>query len=291
VLIGIAVSAGLAALVAIVSGTKVLLGVCIGLVGTLLTVLYDMDRRMERRADADDQRSALLAASLDGVPWLLKELRDIATSARSVRAESSNARLSDELMQAKVGETKAYMQDLMRGHIRVPVGDVTPMSNQIDLVDRTVLATTIPEADTDWWLSVGGRDYLERNRRARVRRVSIERIVLWEDGYDDEATERLAQVIAEQIAADVRLLFAKRSTIPDKKLKTNVAIYDESTYNEVIFNSDGEGVYVEYYLDPTDAKQAVARFEQLRGYATEKVPEHIARLLPPPDPTPPEPGA
>jgi hypothetical protein len=277
VLIGIVVSAGLATLLALVTSTTVLLGVCAALLGTLLGVVYDLHRRFERRVEAEDHRSALLAA-LDDAPWLLKELREIATNAKGALAEGRNRQLFEDLMREKVGETKAYMQDLKRGHIRVPAGDLTPMSNQIDLVKETVLATTIPEIDNGWWLSPAGRDYLRRNHEAIKRGVIIQRIVLW-----DEVSQALAQVVAEQKAAEVEVFFAQRSKVPDKKLRTNMAIYDSQSYNDVVFNSDGDGIYFEFYLDPRDAKQAVARFEQLMGFATKEVPKELAQWRTSPD--------
>lgn len=275
ILVGIALSASLATLLALITSATVLLSICLVLLGTLLGVVYDMYLRFERRVETDDHLSALLA-TVDEAPWLLKELCQIATNARSALAEDWNRQLFEELIQERVGETRAYMQDLKRGHIRVPAGDVTPMSNQIDLVKETVFATTIPEIDNGWWRSPAGRDYLKRNQQAIERGVSIQRIVLWSKG-----SETLREVIAEQRAAKVEILFARRSEVQDKKLKTNIAIYDGQSYNDVVFNSDGDGIYFEFYLDPRDAKQAVARFEQLKGFATEEVPAELQRWLGP----------
>src|ERR1700739_61290 len=158
VLIGVAISVALATVLALVTSTTVLIGLCAGLRGTVLTLVYDLLRRFERRVEVEDQRSVLMAA-VDDTPWLLMELRDIATSAKNVLERDRSANLFVDLMRAELGDTRAFLQDLNRGQIRVPAGDVTPMSNQIDLVQDTVLATTIPECDNRWWLSVAGRDY------------------------------------------------------------------------------------------------------------------------------------
>lgn len=265
-LIGVAISVVLAVLLALVTSTTVLLGVCIGLVGTVLALVYDLLRRFEHRIEVEDQRSVLMAA-VDDTPWLLADLREIATSAKSVLKRDRSALLFIDLMRAELGDTRSFLQDLNRGQIRVPAGDATPMANQIDLVQDSVLATTIPECDNSWWLSPAGRDYLDRNRRAILERnVNIERIVLWEEGSPD-----LAQIVAEQQEAGVRLLFVQRSILSDD-LKTSMAIYDEVIYHDIVFNADGDDIYYEYYLDASDVQRAVTRFNQLKRVATEEPP-------------------
>jgi hypothetical protein len=281
-LFGLALSGAIAAYLAVKTTEEAMLGVALTLLGALGALLYELIRRFEDRVDGEDHRSALLAA-LDEAPWLLKDLREIAAIAKSALEDDQNSELFEDLIKVKINETQLFMQDLKRGRVRVSVGDVTPMSNQIDRVQERVRATTIPKIDNEWWLSPAGRDYLERNKRAIERGgVSIERIVLWEEQDD---TDTLRKVIEEQRAAKVTILFAKRKEIANKKLKTNMAIYDDLTYNDVVFNSDGDDIYVEYYLEPSDAKQAIARFEQLRGLATRDVPSELTKVADPPPPS------
>jgi hypothetical protein len=278
-LIGIVLSVALATVLALVTSTTVLLGVCAGLLGTVLALVYDLLHRFERRIEVEDQRSVLMAA-VDDTPWLLTDLRDIATSAKSVLNRDRTALLFVDLMRAELGDTRAFLQDLNRGQIRVPAGDVTPMSNQIDLVQSSVFATTIPENDNEWWLSVAGRDYLARNGRAVSERdVTVERIVLWGEG-----SPALARMVAEQREAGVRLLFARRSELPDN-LKTSTVIYDEAIYHDVVFNADGVDIYYEYYLDASDVQRAVARFNSLKRLSTAEVPAELASWLERPEAT------
>jgi len=267
--IGIALSVGLATALALVTSTTVLLGLCAGLLGTVLTLVYDLIHRFEQRIEVEDQRSVLMAA-VDDTPWLLTELRDIAASAKNVLARDRSAPLFVDLMRADLSDTRAFLQDLSRGQIRVPTGDVTPMSKQIDLVVKSVFATTIPERDNEWWLSEAGRDYLDRSRRAiQGRAVDVERVILWEKG-----SPQLAQVIREQLAAGVKLLFARRSELPDE-LKTSMAIYDEIIYHDIVFNADGDHLYYEYYLDAGDVQRAVARFKIIKRHATSEIPPEL----------------
>jgi hypothetical protein len=271
----------LAVLLATKTSTKPLVGISLGLLGTLLSVVYDLHRRVDRRIEGEDFRSRLLAA-LDKAPWLLKALYQIAISAESLLEEGGNKQLFEDLIDEKISDTKAYMDDLKRGHISVPVGSVTPMSNQIDHVKSTVRATTIPRVDNSWWLSPAGRDYLLRNQLAieGKRKVSIERIILWDkDKQEVKEYANLARVIAEQRAAKVKVLFARRSKVTDPTLLTNIAIYDDQSYNDVIFNSDGVATSVEFYIYPRDARLAIARFEQLKGFATEDTPEELEPFL------------
>jgi hypothetical protein len=270
-LVGVAISVALAVILALVTSTTVLLGVCIGLLGTVLALVYDLLRRFEHRIEVEDQRSVLMAA-VDDTPWLLADLREIATNAKSVLARDRSALLFIDLMRAELGDTRAFLQDLNRGQIRVPAGDATPMANQIDLVQESVLATTIPECDNSWWLSPAGKDYLDRNRRAiRERGVKIERVVLWE-----QSSPELARIVEEQQEAGVRLLFVQRNTLSEG-LKTSMAIYDGVIYHDIVFNADGEDIYYEYYLDASDVKGAVSRFNTLKRVATEEPPPEIFR--------------
>jgi hypothetical protein len=249
--------------------------VAIPLLGTLIGLVVELIWRFDERSAAEDLRSTLLAAT-DGREWLLEELCEIASNAKDALDDDQNGKLFEELLGTKLKGTRLFVQDLKRGHISVPAGDLTPMGNQIDSVETQVRATTIPAVDTEWWLSRAGRDYLKRNERAIKRKVSIQRIVIWEAG---DNTEKLAEVIKGQLKAEVEILFVKREEIEKKELKTTMAIYDESSYNYVAFNFDGESTYVEYYLEPSDAGQAIARYSQLRGIASSKVPPELTHVV------------
>lgn len=290
--VGLTVSGLLAALLALKTPEVAVLGVGIALLGTLIGLTYDLIRRFDERSEAEDHRSVLLAA-VENRTWLLDGLRETATFAKNAMDDDRNAELFENLIRDKIGETRLFMQDLERGRVRVPAGDVTQMSTQmakqIDSVEKIVRATTISKLDNEWWLSTAGRDYLERNRRAikkkKEKKVKIERIVLWDE---DDDFKTLAEVIKLQQAAGVEVLFAKRSeigsatlktNIASATLKTNIAIYDESSYNEVVFNFEGEEIYIEYYLEPSDTKKAIARFEQLHGLATKDLPPKLTPFM------------
>src|SRR4051794_1041645 len=62
VLVGLVLSVAVAAILALVTSTTVLLGFVAGLVGTAIALLYDLIRRFEERRAVEDQRSVLLAA-------------------------------------------------------------------------------------------------------------------------------------------------------------------------------------------------------------------------------------
>lgn len=286
-LVGLTVSGLLAALLAVKTPEVAVLSVGVALLGTLIGLTFDLVRRFDERSEAEDHRSVLLAA-VENTPWLLDGLRETATFAKNAMDDDRNSELFEDLIKDKIEETRLFMQDLERGRVRVPAGDETQMAskmaNQIDNVEEIVRATTIPEIDNKWWLSTAGRDYLDLNRRAiekgreNEKEVKIERIVLWDEG-DENYYRALAQVIKEQREAGVEVLFAERSEIDKPGLKPNIAIYDESSYNEVVFNSEGEEIYVEYYLEPSDAKKAIARFKQLHGLATEALPPGLKPFM------------
>lgn len=280
VIIGLLVSLLLGGLVLVLSKDE-MLSLIVSLLGTLIALVVELIRRFDERIEAEDNHSILLAAT-DKLPALLPEMSEMASSARSALDDDQNKVLFSELALAKVRETRLFMQDLKRGHVRVPVDDPTPMGNQIDSVKERVRATTILAVDLEWWLSSGGRDYLGRNKRAiEERGVSIERIVIWKE-LDNKP--ELGKVIEEQRAAKVKILFAKHADIKKRELKTNMAIYDDSSYNDVAFNLDGESVYVDYYLEPSDAQLAIARYELLRGIATDEVPKELTHVARPDDP-------
>jgi hypothetical protein len=287
VLLGFVIAGAIAGVLALVKSETAMIGVGFALLGALIGVVYDLVDRVDQRDEGDAHRSALLASTLDQKPWLLRGLHEIAASAKAALGDDHNANLFSDLIKAKIGETQLYMQDLRRGHVKVPVNDATDetganqtvanqaMVKQIDRVKKIVRATTIPEIDTQWWLSRAGRDYLVSNQRAVKRGVSIQRIFLWDDHSD---SSDLAEVIKQQLDAGVEVLYVPIKKVRGKELKTNMAIYDDLSYNDVVFNSEKQPIYVEYYLQQSDAEQAIKRFEQLRGIATDEVPGELTQV-------------
>jgi hypothetical protein len=271
-ILSLLVPALLGVLLVVIKDTNASISVAVALLTALIIFVVELIRRVSERERAEDHRSILLAAT-DNHHWLLDGFRTIAVDANDALDDDENAELYEDLIRVKVDETRRYVQGLARGRVRVPADVVTPMENQIDRANVSVRATTIPKLDIGYWLSPAGRKYLEQNKKAIEKGVTIVRIVLWED--EDKGSEKLATVVREQRKIKIEVLFVKRSEISEKRLKTTMAIYDELTYNDVVFNSDGDAIYVDYYLDPADAKEAAARFEQLRGQATRDVPKEL----------------
>jgi hypothetical protein len=276
VAVGILLSAGVSVVLALVASTVVLIGFCAALLGTTIALVYDLTRRFETRNDLEDQRSVLMAA-VDDHPWLLSELMHIAVGAGTVLRRPGHAPLFIDLMKAEIGRTRSFVEDISRGHLRVPSGNVTHMSEQIDLVTESLLATTIPESDASWWLSAGGQDYLDRNRRAiDERHVRIDRIILWR-----VLDENLAEIVTRQLNAGVNVYYVERSTLP-VDLNVSIAIYDRTIVHDVVFNSDGHDVWYAYSFDTAAAAQACDTFARIMRQASPIPPSDLAPLLPRP---------
>ena len=272
-LVGVLVSVCVAVVLALVTTTTVLLGFIGALIGTAIALQYELLRRFEARNAIEDKRSVLLAA-VEGHPWLLDQLRDIAVHAGGVLRRRDSAPLFVELLRNEIARTRNMVYDLDRGRLRVPSGNVTPMSEQIDLVRRTVHATTIPEADADWWLSASGADYLKRNKAAiQDRGVAIERIVLWE-----RVDEKLAELVQNQLDAKVSLYFVERATVA-ADLRISIAIYDRSVVHDVIFNHDGLDIFYDYSLDEATCEEACDKFERLKVVASAAPPPALLPYL------------
>jgi hypothetical protein len=255
----------------LLTSPKVLLAVSVGLLGTIFTLSWDLLNRFLRRIEADNEHKALLAV-IEQRPALAKTLSEIATSARDiVRHDGKPGVFVERLMGAKLEEAAIYLKGLNAGEVRVAVRGVAPMLQLMDVVERSVMATTIPESDDGWWCSQEGIDYLDRNRRAIVdRSVDIQRIILWKT-----VSPELARVVEAQRRAHVTLRFAPFDGAAG--LKTNLAIYDEQIFHEVAYDADGTPIAYEYCDIPD---RVAAKIQQLKDLdSTSDLPPGLAELL------------
>jgi hypothetical protein len=151
------------------------------------------------------------------------------------------------------------------------------MLKLMDVVKRSVAATT-PQTDAEWWSSPAGREYLEHNRRAHDRDVDIVRIILWK-----EANQELAQMVADQLNARVKLLFVHKDGPDAQKavgLKANLAIYDGEIYHGVTYDADINPTAYEYCDIAERVAEKRAQFDALKHCAKTEFPSGLESLLP-----------
>ncbi|HEX4838639.1 MAG TPA: hypothetical protein VFV03_08975 [Solirubrobacteraceae bacterium] len=254
----------------LLTSTTVLLAVCVGLLGAIVTLNWDHLNRFMRRVEAENQHKQLLAV-IERTPSLARTLSAIATSAKEIVERDGNRGVFVErLMEAKLDDAETYLKGLDAGEVRVEVRGVGPMLQLMDIVGESLMATTIPESDDEWWHSQEGREYLELNRRAIDRGVEIKRIVLW-----STVSLELARVVVEQREAGVLLLFARLDGAAG--LRTNVAIYDGQIYHEVAYEVDGTPNAYAYCDIPSRVEGKIKLFEDLNS--TTDLPPGLEELL------------
>jgi hypothetical protein len=88
-LVGVAVSIGLAAIPAIVTSTSGSLSLTVGLVGVSITLLIDLVATVERRHDANNRVLSLMDA-LDRAPSIASDIEYVAKRDAQVLNDSSN---------------------------------------------------------------------------------------------------------------------------------------------------------------------------------------------------------
>lgn len=231
------------------------LAVVIGLLGVIATFSLDHFLEFLSRVEVENELQPLLGA-VEKCPALATTLGAIATNAIKITDNSNHPAFVERLMRAKLEDADNHLKGLDAGTAVEPAHGVAPMSQLMELVNKSVMATTIPESDDEWWCSDEGMEYLRLNERAaKDRNVRIERVVLWK-----EISAQLARVVAAQRKAGVFLSFAPYASA---ELNTNLAIYDGQIYHEVKYNADRKPISYEYVDLPDRVKEKVRKFQEL----------------------------
>jgi hypothetical protein len=254
---GIIVSVGLAVILFFFVEVEAQTSFAIGLIGIVISLQIEIIVLMQRRYSVEDLRSELLSA-VESNAELLPMVSAIVKAATAVMTSNKHPAYPTAAKEA-LHSTLNRLRQLEGGHLRREVGDTTIMTQEMRTAKRSVMATTFLRIDADWWLSEGGRQYLQENRQAAERSLEIERICFydeWKDSYDE--------VVAVLQDAGVRVMRLQSNRVPSR-LRRNIVIFDESMYIEDVVNAEGEVVEFVHVIDSTAVEEAARDFASLRN--------------------------
>jgi hypothetical protein len=241
------------------SGVKLLVTICIGLLGAALCLQLEMLVALaERKQSQDGQRSLL--ESLDEFPELIPLFTRLARAAtitlRETKVEEFRPRVATVL-----GDSYVSLQELAEGRVRIN-GIGTALHARFGKATASLQGTT-DEGDTVWWQRQSGREFFDLNRQLVARGIDVERVWLL-SGAPDEATRNL---INDHFRENIDVYLVRTDRVP-AELLVNMTMMDEIFLYEDIPNKRGVAVEVLYTENEIDCMRAVARFAELKAYAT-----------------------
>jgi len=243
-------------------GEAVVLGIAIGLGGTVLSVQLSIVSKIDQSSQLD----GLVAA----VPWLRQIVLAIAEASVSIEQE---ARLEPfrEAAQKELQQCSATLHGIARGQLRARVGEGI-LSRKTEETRNEILAVSIQDMDVPRWVSDLGRKYWRANIAALARGVKIERVFVYR-----EWTEELARIVDEQVERGVLAYKVERSVVVPDELIIDMAVWDRAFTYQFELNSEGIPINNLYSVNEADVARRIEQFEILKSLAKELTP---APLIP-----------
>jgi hypothetical protein len=241
------------------SGVKLLVTICIGLLGAALCLQLEMLVALAERKRSQEGQQSLLE-SLEEFPELIPLFTRLAqaatTTLRKTKVEEFRPRVATVL-----GDSYVSLQELAEGRFRMN-GIGTALHARFGKAAECLQGTT-DEGDTVWWQRQSGREFFDLNRQLVARGIDVDRVWLL-SGAPDEATRRL---IDDHFRANIGVYLVRTDRVP-AELVVNMTMMDDAFLYEDIPNKLGEAVEVLYTENEVDCLRAAARFSELKAYAT-----------------------
>jgi hypothetical protein len=260
---GVCVSVLAGVLFAMWNSVAVGLGVCVALLGTIVSLQLDLALRVERKAKRDDQAGRLLTA-LDSADEFLPLFIEAAEGAANAVGLPAGDRLQlARRIRENLTTLVRSIKELERGRVHQGPGRTDMLLEQIRQTRDSLRSVTFLGARTvEWWQSASGKEYWDLNVNVMQEHgVKTERIFLCND-----RTDELNALAEAQAREGVRVYIADLHHVPPE-LQIRFGIFDEMIVHTVIYSSDGGDAEYVYSADPADTVQAVDRFESLRTMA------------------------
>jgi hypothetical protein len=260
--IGAGVSIVLSGLVTVFADEKALLGLCVGLLGTVIAFQVDALARFERRADRED-RLALILRDTEDDEWVLGEFESISAAVRAIGGNDLFRRAAQQTL----SETASFFE-------RAGMGTIESAVNYRDLVTlvngtrHSIRANSLSRSERGFWREQG-RAYWDANVDALARGVAVERVFVYA-----EPDEEFDRVSALQAAAGVDVRRVEESRLaPD--LVEHMLILDGLWSQEIPLGRDDRAKKYVYSVKPADIAAAIRAFERVQDEAA-KLPREVA---------------
>jgi hypothetical protein len=158
------------------------------------------------------------------------------------------------------------------GQMRARVGDDI-LVRQTDLAQRIIRACSVQSMDVPRWLSDLGSKYWEANLRALQRKVSIERVFIYEDWTAD-----FERIVNQQAEAGVQV-WVVESSLADALLRVDMAVWDDSFTYHFELNSEGNPIENIYSVNEVDIARRIDQMELLKSVARPHTSEKSGRVV------------
>lgn len=254
-LVGAAVSIALGFLVTFVDSEKALLGLCVGLLGTVLAFQVDALARFERRAEREDRVAAILRRVGDET-WVIDRFESVA---EAVQAISGN-RLFITAAQETLDDTASFFRRAGLGELRREV-NYRDLVSLVNGTHESIKAVSLSRSERDFW-SGRGQEYWWANREALRREVEIHRVFVYA-----EPDKEFDRVSALQALAGVHVSRVQEDRLP-AGLNEHLLILDRLWSQEIQLGPDSRALKYVYQTDPAEVRGAEKVFEKIQAMAS-----------------------
>jgi hypothetical protein len=234
---------------------KLALDFCIGLLGVAIVLQLEALVRVSERARKREQYANLLDY-IEEYPVLLPILTKLSEATVTTMSQTKVPEFKDNARRL-LNATQLSMRELAEGRWLSPPGDNSLMFAHYETVKGSVLAVT-DDSDTDWWGSATGKRYLELNKAAAGREVSVQRVFL----LSCPPTPETLKAMDDNVSHDVKVLIARADQV-DPELRINITMFDDKLVHEDIVNRDGLTVSYMYTENEIDLNRCASLFSRL----------------------------
>lgn len=258
-MVGLALSVGLAVVFYRYPYIEPALGVFAGLLGMILTVQVQFMVRERHRAEFETRLGSVVAR-LEKHPWLADIVEKVTVSAQNVQdvyGSTPAAGVGRQILTDAAGK----LGELEAGHFYSPWDD---NSIALDLVHNTqheMLVTSMPAIDLDWWHTPEGQRYWALQREALARDVAVRRVFIY-----DEWSEALDAIAQEQQRAGVEVRRVHRDDLPTN-LVGIMGIWDDSCGHELEYTPTGDAVNFAFLVARPDLERLRRKFDRIERMA------------------------
>lgn len=236
--------------------------VILGLIGTILSVQFAILVRHEEQYEFADL--------LTGPAWLRESIKNLAADGVVISTAFRDTPIEDEARYL-LQRFRADFGNLRLGRLRRGPEDSHYLVQHTRDAKLEILAVTNVGrgiGSPQWWREGAGRAYLDANRAAVQRGVSIRRIIIYSEGQDNNALE-LAKELNE---AGVQVKLASRETLrPEQRI--NFALWDARVSWEAQMNADGNPIATIYCVEAAEIRRLTEVHRALWTNSTSYTPE------------------
>lgn len=230
-----------------------------GLLGVTVALLLEL-LLQSRKATAAQLERDRLSRRIEAVPWLPGVLDDCLTALEGVHITHSGT-MAVDMSRLVVEECRERLRDLQRGFLSQ---SASPEAEIIDLLTQQArgrIIATSPDEDLNWWKTPDGSYYLQRQKEAVARGVTVERIFIhrgWTTAHEETAAGQAALGFTVLRVSSDRVSGIRNSAL---------IIWDRACGFIGEYNSSGSFISSRFTFSGSDIRQLETNFKLIRAAA------------------------